>query len=62
MIHSLQNGKCVEIPVNYKSRIGTSKITGDIINAFKLGIRMIILIIKYRIFPSFLKEQSSQKY
>ncbi|MBU0650582.1 glycosyltransferase family 2 protein [bacterium] len=40
--------KCVEIPVNYKSRIGTSKITGKIWKAFKLGWRMIFFILGYR--------------
>jgi glycosyltransferase involved in cell wall biosynthesis len=37
----------VEIPVNYKERKGKSKITGDKWNAFKLGLRMIWLIITY---------------
>lgn len=41
--------KCVEIPVNYKSRIGTSKITGSFWKAFKLGWVMIGLIISYRL-------------
>ena len=40
--------KCVEIPVNYKSRIGDSKITGNTWNAFKLGLRMIGLTFKYK--------------
>lgn len=40
--------KCVEIPLSYKGRIGQSKITGSFWKAFKLGIIMIGLIIKYR--------------
>ena len=40
--------KIVEIPLNYKERIGTSKITGRKIKAFRLGMRMISLIIGYR--------------
>ena len=40
--------KCIEIPVNYKERIGKSKITGSFWKAFKLGIIMIGLIIKYK--------------
>lgn len=40
--------KCVEIPVNYKGRIGQSKITSDSWKALKLGLRMIWLICKYR--------------
>lgn len=40
--------KCIEIPLNYKGRIGQSKITGSFWKAFKLGIIMVGLIIKYR--------------
>jgi glycosyltransferase involved in cell wall biosynthesis len=40
--------RCVEIPVHYRSRRGTSKITGDLKRAFRLGMRMIRLIIEYR--------------
>jgi len=39
--------KCVEIPVNYRSRIGESKITGNFWKAFKLGLVMISLIFGY---------------
>lgn len=39
---------CVEIPVHYQPRIGSSKITGNFLKAFSLGIRMITLIIQYR--------------
>jgi glycosyltransferase involved in cell wall biosynthesis len=42
------NIKCIEIPVNYRHRIGTSKITVNNWKAFKLGLRMIWLIISYR--------------
>jgi len=38
----------VEIPVNYKKRKGVSKITGSKWSAFKLGLRMIGLILSYR--------------
>ncbi len=40
--------KCVEIPVNYKERIGESKITSNFWKSFKLGMKMVFLIIKYR--------------
>ena len=40
--------KCIEIPVNYKGRIGQSKITGSFWKAFKLGLAMIWLIISYK--------------
>jgi glycosyltransferase involved in cell wall biosynthesis len=39
---------CVEIPVHYQARKGTSKITGSFWKAFKLGIRMIVLVFQYR--------------
>jgi glycosyltransferase involved in cell wall biosynthesis len=39
---------CVEIPVHYQPRIGTSKITGNFWKAFRLGWRMIGMIALYR--------------
>jgi glycosyltransferase involved in cell wall biosynthesis len=39
--------KCVEIPVNYKSRVGESKITGNFKRAFKLGMVMIFMLLGY---------------
>ncbi|MBI2252950.1 MAG: glycosyltransferase family 2 protein [Armatimonadetes bacterium] len=38
----------IQIPVNYKKRIGKSSVTGNKIKAFKLGLQMINLIFKYR--------------
>lgn len=43
--------KCIEIPLNYKQRVGYSKITSSPWRAFKLGIKMILLILRYRIAP-----------
>ena len=40
--------RCIQIPVNYKSRIGQSSVTGDMKKAIGLGIRMGILIIAMR--------------
>ena len=40
--------RIVEVPVNYRRRIGESKITGTLKGAFKTGMRMIWLIIKLR--------------
>jgi glycosyltransferase involved in cell wall biosynthesis len=40
---------CIEIPVNYGSRLGTSKITGSLVRAIKLGLRMILLIFRCRL-------------
>lgn len=41
--------RVVEIPLHYQSRVGQSKITGDIQKAVKLGFVMIGLIFKYRL-------------
>jgi len=40
--------RCVEIPVHYRPRVGTSKITGSFWKAFRLGLRMIVLVWQYR--------------
>jgi glycosyltransferase involved in cell wall biosynthesis len=39
---------CIEIPVHYGPRTGTSKITGTFWKAFRLGLRMITMIVTYR--------------
>jgi len=39
----------IEIPVNYRKRVGVSKITGSFKKAVATGMNMIFLIIKYRI-------------
>jgi glycosyltransferase involved in cell wall biosynthesis len=38
----------VEIPVNYRQRVGQSSVTGDLWKAFRLGVRMIFLVLGYR--------------
>jgi glycosyltransferase involved in cell wall biosynthesis len=40
--------KVIEIPVNYRGRVGESKITGNLKGTLKTGFRMIGIIIKYR--------------
>ena len=40
--------KCVQIPVNYRERVGESSVTGDLRKAFRLGMQMIVLIIAMR--------------
>ena len=37
-----------EIPVNYRQRVGKSSVTGDYWKAFRLGMRMIVLVLEYR--------------
>jgi glycosyltransferase involved in cell wall biosynthesis len=38
----------VEIPVNYRARVGKSSVTGDFWKAFALGMQMIGLVLRYR--------------
>ncbi len=38
----------IEIPVNYRQRVGESSVTGDLVKAFRLGLRMIALVLTYR--------------
>ena len=42
--------KIIEIPVNYKSRVGKSSVTGSRWKAFKLGLGMISLVFKHKLF------------
>ena len=39
----------VEIPVNYCERVGVSSVTGDFWKTWKLGWRMIFLVLEYRL-------------
>jgi hypothetical protein len=41
--------KIIQIPVNYTKRVGTSAVTGNKLVAFFLGLKMIRLILDYRI-------------
>jgi glycosyltransferase involved in cell wall biosynthesis len=51
MLECISNNlKCIEIPVWYLERIGESKITSNFVKSFKLGIRMIWLILKRKYF------------
>ena len=40
--------RLIEVPVTYRSRIGTSKITGSLKGTIKTGMRMIGLVLYYR--------------
>jgi glycosyltransferase involved in cell wall biosynthesis len=61
MIRGYQNKlNCIQIPLNYKDRVGESSVTGSFKKAFILGNQMILLIIALRfrldfIFFKFLK-------
>lgn len=39
--------KCVEVPVDYRKRIGVSKITGTVSGSFKAGYKILWTIFKY---------------
>ncbi len=50
IILALKNGvRTLEVPVNYRQRVGESKITGDKVKAFKLGLQMIWLVFRMRV-------------
>jgi hypothetical protein len=53
--------RVIEIPVNYRGRIGESKITGTFKGAFKTGMNMIGLILSYRIKPGMISKHSDGK-
>jgi glycosyltransferase involved in cell wall biosynthesis len=38
----------LEVPLNYRERKGTSKITGELLPAIKVGANMVSLIVRYR--------------
>lgn len=48
LVAALLQLKFVQIPVNYRSRIGVSSVTGSFWKAFYLGCQMITLIFEYR--------------
>ncbi len=49
MLHVILNGiRFVEIPVNYRKRVGHSMVTGSKLKAVVLGLTMIGMILRYR--------------
>jgi hypothetical protein len=45
----LERLRLVEVPVNYRDRVGQSKITGSFNTALRVGGHMIGLILRYRV-------------
>src|SRR5438477_3532727 len=45
----LERLRLVEVPVNYRDRVGQSKITGSMATALRVGVRMIAVILRYRV-------------
>ena len=43
-----KNLSIIEVPVNYRGRVGESKITGNLQGTLRTGFRMIALILRYR--------------
>lgn len=41
--------RVVEVPVNYLPRVGESSVTGDFGKAVKLGLQMIVFVVKFRL-------------
>jgi len=46
----LQRLRLVEVPVNYRVRVGESKITGSMRTTVRVAARMLTLIVRYRLF------------
>ena len=44
-----KNLRIIEVPVNYRGRVGESKITGSLGGTLRTGFRMIGIILKYRL-------------
>lgn len=50
VILALADGlRVIEIPVNYRGRVGESKITGSRLRALAVGLRMVGLVVAYRV-------------
>ena len=46
----LHRQRLIEVPVNYRHRVGESKITGSMQTALRVGARMLVIIVRYRVF------------
>jgi glycosyltransferase involved in cell wall biosynthesis len=50
VILALRRGlRVIEVPVNYRGRVGESKITGTLKGTLRTGFRMIALVLRYRL-------------
>lgn len=45
----LDDARLIEVPVNYRRRVGESKITGSLKTAVRVGARMMAVIVRYRL-------------
>jgi hypothetical protein len=51
MLAVADRAKIVQIPVNYHPRVGVSSVTGDRRKAVKLGLQMLVIVLKTRARP-----------
>lgn len=51
ILTKIHGGKILEIPVHYQARIGTSKITGSFRRSVRVGLNMIGIILKNKLYP-----------
>lgn len=58
VIHGL---RIVQIPVNYLPRVGISSVTGYFSKALALGLRMILLVVEYRLRSLFLRPRRKDR-
>ncbi|KRB80304.1 glycosyl transferase [Nocardioides sp. Root190] len=49
LIAVIMRTKLVQVPVNYHPRVGVSSVTGDLGKTIKLGLEMILLVLKMRL-------------
>ena len=57
----LRGLRVVEVPVNYRGRVGESKITGSLRTTLRVGLRMIALILRYWIVGQVFGRARAQK-
>lgn len=49
VLSALRGHRMIQIPVNYKERVGRSSATGSLEEAIKIGLKMIYTILSYRV-------------
>lgn len=59
LLAAVKGVSMVQIPVNYCPRVGVSSVTGDRVKAITLGLRMVSLILEYRLAGWFFKKRFS---
>lgn len=53
--------RSVQIPVNYRARVGESSVTGRSIEAWKVGSRMIWLVLSYRVKAARIRAEQARR-